>query len=420
MIGVYHPDDGVSVGSDVSGEGGFVDFLQSCMEIYNSMQSGEWWIDVGPFDPNSMYKKICDTTNPTFATSCSDAPSGTGGRIGVGWRFPDGTQVKVTKNPTCKSRFECSADSPNSDGITPYIHIKVYKNDELFQTADPPSTCNDPGSGPDWKAPLCNVGNPEVDAMQKFIDHRDGTASTREDGSCPSGKVCKGSPAECVETCNTQNCLSPDMCCPDPSDSSKQVCVRTDSSEHCGGCNPCDDGDVCVGGMCEGCESDCAGKMCGDDGCGGSCGECPTDSYCDNGQCQNCVPNCAGKSCGDDGCGGSCGGCDSGWDCVSGTCQPICVPDCTEKTDGDDDGCGGICGGGGCTPKTCSELNAYCRQEDDGCGVTIDCIACRDTTKTCNQDKWTCEVGGGGEEEFVSEQFAAAVGWFYGWFGWFA
>ena len=33
-----------------------------------------------------------------------------------------------------------------------------------------------------------------------------------------------------------------------------------------------------------------------------------------------CVPNCAGKSCGDDGCGGSCGTCGSTYTCSSGTC----------------------------------------------------------------------------------------------------
>lgn len=33
-----------------------------------------------------------------------------------------------------------------------------------------------------------------------------------------------------------------------------------------------------------------------------------------------CIPNCAGKNCGDDGCGGSCGSCGVGWTCQSGTC----------------------------------------------------------------------------------------------------
>ena len=34
-----------------------------------------------------------------------------------------------------------------------------------------------------------------------------------------------------------------------------------------------------------GCNPDCNGKTCGDDGCGGSCGSCATDYACDGGQC---------------------------------------------------------------------------------------------------------------------------------------
>jgi hypothetical protein len=77
--------------------------------------------------------------------------------------------------------------------------------------------------------------------------------------------------------------------------------------------------------VCE-CDAACAGKMCGDDGCGGSCGVCDPASakpYCDGeGQCgTTCVPQCAGKSCGPDGCGGTCGACASGAACNdSGSC----------------------------------------------------------------------------------------------------
>ncbi|MEC8023759.1 MAG: agmatine deiminase family protein [Myxococcota bacterium] len=72
-----------------------------------------------------------------------------------------------------------------------------------------------------------------------------------------------------------------------------------------------------------GCIPACAGKTCGDDGCGGSCGNCAKGDSCVSGQCisDDCVPSCDGKSCGGDGCGGSCGECSGGTECnASGAC----------------------------------------------------------------------------------------------------
>jgi len=119
----------------------------------------------------------------------------------------------------------------------------------------------------------------------------------------------------------------------------------------CGGsCGTCTGTDVCdAGGVCQ-CVPECTGKSCGDDGCGGSCGDCAVNETCDaGGQCQ-CVPECTGKTCGDDGCGGSCGDCAVNEACdAGGQCQ--CVPECTGKICGGD-GCGGSCGtcpaGGSC------------------------------------------------------------------------
>jgi len=85
----------------------------------------------------------------------------------------------------------------------------------------------------------------------------------------------------------------------------------------------------------------CAGKVCGDDGCGDSCGSCGGGTTCADGECV-CLPNCAGKNCGSDGCGGICGSCGSNYTCSGGTCT--CVPNCSGKSCGSN-GCGGSCGG---------------------------------------------------------------------------
>jgi hypothetical protein len=95
---------------------------------------------------------------------------------------------------------------------------------------------------------------------------------------------------------------------------------------------------------CATCTPDCAGRSCGDNGCGGECGTCEIGDSCNaSGRCESvCVPDCAGKQCGDDGCGGTCGQCE-GTCSAAGQCQGTCVPSCTGKTCGDD-GCGGSCG----------------------------------------------------------------------------
>lgn len=76
-----------------------------------------------------------------------------------------------------------------------------------------------------------------------------------------------------------------------------------------------------------GCAPQCAGKFCGDDGCGGFCsgatfyGGCPYGQGCSaDGTC--CRSDCNNRDCGDDGCGGSCGSCGA-----DETCSPsrVCV-----------------------------------------------------------------------------------------------
>jgi hypothetical protein len=167
----------------------------------------------------------------------------------------------------------------------------------------------------------------------------------------------------------------------------------------CGGsCGTCPWGMKCMYGECvEDCVPNCSGKECGDDGCGGSCGLCwlETES-CEWGQCV-CYADCWGKECGDDGCGGNCGTCGVGTSCVQGECTTNCTPQCTGKECGDD-GCGGSCGTcssgyscqqgickAGCTPKC---LNKDCG--DDGCGGSCgNCLV----GKVCNASG-KCVQGG--------------------------
>lgn len=148
------------------------------------------------------------------------------------------------------------------------------------------------------------------------------------------------------------------------------VCQSTACVPYCSDgtvCYPeCDaDSQVCQRGRCvdiERCTASCAGKECGDDGCGGSCGGCLKDYYCAAGMClpqSSCKPSCSGKECGDNGCGGTCGSCSGSLNCVAGKCSQIaCVPYCTGRVCGSD-GCGGSCGN--CPESsTCDDSKGAC------------------------------------------------------------
>ena len=178
-------------------------------------------------------------------------------------------------------------------------------------------------------------------------------------GSCQAGKVCTaGKCADaCLPNCVGKNC-GPDGCggtcgtCPKEFSCDNGKCVEAPD-----GCGNVTSAGQCVGAVLkkclanqvveidcaatgkvcsfipssatydcvDSCVPNCAGKQCGDDGCGGTCASCAKGFECNEkfmciGIETPCVPECLGKSCGDDGCGGSCGECGDGQTCTDGAC----------------------------------------------------------------------------------------------------
>jgi len=123
-----------------------------------------------------------------------------------------------------------------------------------------------------------------------------------------------------------------------------------------GKCKPaCNECQTCKKGTCHKSKH---GKACKKSKCQAKVeGTACTGGRCRSGIC--CVPNCAGKQCGDDGCGGSCGPCNGG-SCPAGACtcpngQTNCGGTCVDlATSGGNCGsCGRSCAGG-CVHGACA------------------------------------------------------------------
>ena len=167
-----------------------------------------------------------------------------------------------------------------------------------------------------------------------------------------------------------------------------QGCEPFQCGAVCGGadCGSCEEGFLCdAGGLCKcDCQSQCAGKECGPDGCLGNCGACAPGQVCKSGQC--CVPSCASKVCGEDGCGGWCGWCAPYQQCKGGQCQ-ACTPECDGKACGPD-GCGGSCGD--CPEDLQCNVSGICEDCCRGCGEYQNCgpDGCGFVCGVCDENSW--------------------------------
>jgi hypothetical protein len=173
-----------------------------------------------------------------------------------------------------------------------------------------------------------------------------GVGCTAECGGCEAGQLC-----------------SPDNVCVDGCEGDVVTC----GGECCG------TGETCFQNLCCDPVTNCAGKSCGDDGCGGICeaqesiAGCAEAESCEDGQCETacaCLGHCGIIA--EEGCEADCGGCEAGQVCSS---DNVCVDGC----EGDVVTCGGECCGTGetCFQNLCCDPVANCAGKScgvDGCG----------------------------------------------------
>lgn len=201
-----------------------------------------------------------------------------------------------------------------------------------------------------------------------------GPQKTPEGKDCYCDDACKGYGDCCPGACAA--CPTLKGCC-EPSCAGKEC-----GDDGCGGvCGKCANNGSCEAGKCTTCKLNCEGKQCGPDGCGGECGKCSDGGTCEAGKCAACQPKCTGVECGDDGCKGSCGDCPKGKTCTAGKC--ICPPSGTTVCCGNSVCPIDTCGGVGAPLYPCSEncVDGECAAKcvpscvgkgcgSDGCGGT--------------------------------------------------
>ncbi|MBW2995161.1 hypothetical protein KY312_02320 [Candidatus Woesearchaeota archaeon] len=205
-------------------------------------------------------------------------------------------------------------------------------------------------------------------------------ANACDDGNpCTLNDICTEA-AECIGTekiCNDANECTVDMC-----DSMSGGCIHTPLPPN----EPCDGGN----GLCDGtgvcinvCIPDCDGKMCGDDGCGGSCGDCPTGYLCDAGNCVMIDMECERDV-----------DCPIDYYCILGFCAPI--PMCNDEihnggeTDVD---CGGDTECDRCGETKLCSVNSDCTSDNcDGgrCAASLTCYGILAHDPTVCSGKGTC------------------------------
>lgn len=178
----------------------------------------------------------------------------------------------------CVPAADASADG-RDDALAPPPDTADGPDDAAIAGADggcPPEPCPDDGDP-------CTAaeGTRQADCRCAYAPAEDGTACDDDDGCtavdrCVEG-ACVGTERRTCEPddnpCTEERCLPADGACASLPANGGALCGSAGSDCTAPSCR-------CVDGACTPCEPDCAGRVCGADGCTGSCGTCGGGQEC--------------------------------------------------------------------------------------------------------------------------------------------
>ena len=268
------------------------------------------------FDPNDV---VCDDADPcTVGDSCG------GGQCKAGTELMDCDDDNECTTDTCEPGAGCSnknfvgfcddddvctqGDYCANGDCVPGAKICGCNKDAHCLDKEDGDQCNgtlycdmssqDPANWQCVLAPdsivVCDDSQDTVCRQAQCIP-QSGTcflASINEGGQCDDADKCTT-----IDSCQNGACVGAgQLNCDDGDPCTIDLCSKTTGCLHqpapegspCGGA-----GWTCTGGQCLQCS--CAGKDCGNDGCGGSCGSCPQEWLtCQGNKCAEPCPDLSG------------------------------------------------------------------------------------------------------------------------------
>ena len=245
------------------------------------------------------------------------------------------------------------------------------------------------GADPSGTYPLeCGLPNPvPEDCVEVEVGSCVGMCGGQSaDGSCYCDEMCAGYGDCCADYCDACGDVYPENCGPCTPDCAGKIC----GADGCGGfCGTCPEGLGCsadgtecleVGSCADVCGTGPADESCFCDDLCNEYGDCCPD-YCDECAdmypefCGGCTPDCAGKECGFDGCDATCGTCETGEMCADFMCVDAgcaTADDCATGYDCVDGVCVSVCTPD-CAGKDCGSDG--CEGVCGTCGADETCVA---------------------------------------------